>query len=167
MKSIAPLLSIAGLFLLTLIISCKKSTTTTNPANNTPAYTSSFSYKKNGASQTANSVTTSIINLGGFSYIAIAGNSASPAQVLNLWIDPSSVPGNYTFGFVGDSYVMQYSNPALPAAYTTSDGGNLNITKHDKSAKIIEGTFYGTVYDDIFSPTDSIVISSGSFKAKY
>ncbi len=169
MKSITLHLSISGLFLLTLIFSCKKkdTTTTTDPTNNTPAYTSSFSYKKNGTSQTVNSLTSTTINLGGFSYVALAGNTTSPSQVLNLWIEPASVTGNYTFGYVGNNYVMQYSNPSLPGAYTTSSGGNLNITKHDKTAKIIEGTFYGTVYNDPFTPTDSIVISAGSFKAKY
>lgn len=161
-------LTLCALFSLTFILACKKKdTTSTTPTNNTPTYASSFAYKKNGISQSVSSMTTNLINLGGFSYIAIAGNSTTPSQGLNLWIDPAATTGNYPFEFVGGDFVMQYSNLTLPGAYTSSGGGNLGITKHDKTAKIIEGTFSATVYDDPITPTDSIVITAGSFKAKY
>jgi hypothetical protein len=144
--------------------SCKKKETTNTPGNPS-TNTNSLSYKRNGTSVIVNSVTTALTPMGGVTYIAIAGNSST--VILNLWITKTTSTGTFPLGFIGSDYVLQFSTTSPLTSFGSSDNGNIVISKHDAVAKEIEGSFQGTVYNDIIFPTDSVIISDGVFKVKY
>ena len=143
----------------------KKDTTTTTTTTTPPTYTNSFSYKKNGTTVNVTSVTKAVVSLGGINYIAIAGNASN--ATLNLWITKNTGTGTFPLEFVGSNYVAQFSTTSPMTMYNSVDNGTMVITKHDLSGKIIEGSFQGTLYDDVAFPTDSVMISNGIFKINY
>ena len=147
------------MFILLTGIGCKKETSST-------PYTNYLTYRLDGNLQTVNDVSAALINSGNMNYIAISANTTNPSQFMNLWIESSSQAGTYTWGDMGSNYVMKYSNSVLAISFTAK-GNSLIISKHDKSNKIIEGSFTGTVYDNTASPTDSMMISEAIFKIQY
>jgi hypothetical protein len=160
-----------GLLLLVVTIGllggCKKddkTTTTTTPPITT--YTNSFSYKFNGVAQTVNSITAAkLVTLD--TVLAIIGMSNSPNQSLLLTLDPNAAVGTFPLTFFGD-YGIQHTNNTTLLSMGSVDGGggNVVITKHDMSSKIIEGTFSSPIQDNL-SPTVTGSITEGVFKVKY
>ena len=140
-------------------VGCKKETSST-------PYTNSFTYRLNGNMQTINDISAANITSGATNYIAISASTANPSQFMNLWIESSSTAGTYAWGDMGSNYVMKYSNSMLAISFTAK-GNSLIISKHDKSNKIIEGSFAGTVYNNTAIPTDSMMISDAIFKIQY
>ena len=62
------------------------------------------------------------------------------------------------------SYLINTNNSDIYQCVGNS--GTITISKHDYTNKIIEGTFSGTFYKDS-NPSDSVVITNGSFGYQY
>lgn len=144
---------------------CKKKDTTTTTPGTPSTYSNSFSYKKNGTTVNVTSITKSVVSIGSITYIALSGNASNAS--LNLWITKNTGTGTFPLEFVGSNYVAQFSTTSPMSMYNSVDNGTIVITKHDASGKIIEGSFQGTLYDDVAFPTDSVMITNGTFKVNY
>lgn len=132
-----------------------------------------FTYKADGVQVTVTALQavevfdTSAGNMGE-SVIVLTGLDAS--QYLYLWIDRDATVGTHEIGAFANDYEMDYIKLSnLTDPYSAEESvpvmSEYNITKHDKAAKRIEGTFYGNCLN--FSGTDSVQITDGTFAVTY
>lgn len=141
------------------------------PSNNTPTpqpqpYTNFMKWTKDGVAVTAGSTL-----LGGptgyYQFQGFHPNGTFPQ--IAILTDDTVHTGTYPITKDFDwSYKVNYAvGTNMTDIYQCSaTSGTITISKHDYTNKIIEGSFSGTFYRD-GTPTDSVVITSGSFGYKY
>jgi hypothetical protein len=146
-----------------IFIGCKKKSTTSNNTTITPAtYTNSFSYKVNGL---AASVTSLSAQQTAAVYNMIWVSAFGATENFQLKIDSAIVVGPNPTSTLFNS--LQYSPAGSLTGFVSKvNSGSINVSKYDKTAKIIEGTFGATCYD-LNNSANSVVISDGIFKIKY
>jgi hypothetical protein len=95
--------------------------------------------------------------------IAISATDSQADETIGFFMPDDIVPGTYSFSGISGSYVGQY-NRTLTEAFVAEEG-ELVISKHDKVAKRVEGTFYFLAVDLLL--TDSVEVASGRFSTSY
>ena len=70
--------------------------------------------------------------------IAVNGQTVNGSKIIILSFSDAITTGTYDIGELGDSAYGMYT---VSMQNFTSTGGSLTITKHDKVAKRVEGTF--------------------------
>ncbi|MBC3538402.1 hypothetical protein ACFSC6_16550 [Rufibacter sediminis] len=151
--------------------------TSTNSATATIGTTAFTSVKMNASTESFMGVT--VINL---DYINQAGDTIK----LGIYdLTPVGEPAKYDMSQNGGNgieiqadflinYVKADGTEYMPsdgglANPSNGDKGTLTITAHDKSAKVIKGTFSGglTYYDFDTDARERVTITNGNFEAKY
>ncbi len=97
--------------------------------------------------------------------INIVASNVSTGRSVGLYIPVAVNPGDYTLGdpLFGATYGGQY-NPDSQT-FLSANSGSLTISKHDKTARLIEGTFqFGA--SSLFSPATAS-LTDGSFSIQY
>lgn len=137
-----------------------------NNTNPPPNYSNFCDYYVDGVSKTSQSFFT-MINSGYHQLQAYQG-SAGTFPDMAFYFDLNKPTGTYTNGSMFDlSANFQYligSNQPTQAFYGNGTTGSITITTHDLTNTYIEGTFYGTLYNQ---NGDSVVITNGTFGFDY
>lgn len=94
--------------------------------------------------------------------LTIVGSDNQGVVSVSVSMPEDVAVGTYDLTFLGD-YIGQYNK--FSTEFLSSDDGKLNITKHDKSGKKIEGTFNFNASD--FNGTLNSAITNGSFVVSY
>lgn len=137
-----------------------------NNNNNNTSYTRYLNYTIDGNAVTSANFFLSQTVSSEHQFQGYVGASGSFPDMV-IYLDYAIATGSYniTSGFDFSSQVQYLATSNFNDIYKgNGNSGNVTITKHDQSAKIIEGTFSGTLHK---SPTDSIVITNGSFGFDY
>ena len=154
MKKYYRLIMVIFAISLTTLLSCKKEEKKTEE----PIYESQLAAKIGNENYTA-SFRSGTIN---GEYILVTGFTAQ--SILSLWITGNAVAGS-TITLV-ESGIESISWSVNNTSLYTSESGTINISKHDKTNKIIEGTFNATLH--LFEDEDNkIQLTNGIFKIKY
>jgi hypothetical protein len=92
----------------------------------------------------------------------IALNGTDGSRALGIFLDQTITPGTYSMDLAGNN--VAYS-PTMTTPYFTQSG-TIVVTKHDVSAKRIEGTFFLTA-EDLIGGGPDIIITNGEFAVTY
>lgn len=153
------------------LISCKKEEVVPEeeeaPPPSVQVVTSSFT-----ASVDGNEFQQTILSIeeqaGGI--VSVVASTPAGYPLLNITIPKSTNPGNYTFGGqFGSIRGLYVLGDGVDFEYAAGNGtGSMVITSHDKSLKVVEGTFSFTANPVSGSmSTDSYEITGGSFVIQY
>lgn len=121
----------------------------------------SFAVKIDGVSWQPTLINGSKVN----GKINIVASNTSTGRSVGLYIPVSTNPGNFTLGdpLFGATYGGQY-NPDSQT-FLSASGGSLTISKHDKTTRVIEGTFHFEA-SSLFNPATAS-LTNGSFSIHY
>ena len=97
-------------------------------------------------------------------YLMLVGSASIGVPSIGLNLDPNIAVGVTNFDGVFGTNFAQY-NPNS-STFLSSDSGKVTITKHDKAAKLIEGTFEFEA-TELGSSVVLATITDGSFSIKY
>lgn len=98
-----------------------------------------------------------------FGILQVSGSSSNGEKSIGLVLDPDITVGEHDLEGIGSTNAAQY-NPNS-STFLGSDSGKINITLHNKTTKVIEGTFHFEASE--LGGGASASITEGEFKAKY
>ena len=137
----------------------EEETTTTN--TETPeAHTDSFTAKIDGASYTATIIQATVI--GG--KLQMTGSKGT-SEGITITIASDADAGSYTSSMADYSASYAISSGGTGTNYIAESGSPITITSHDKTNKIVKGTFSFIGKD--FQSTASVNITDGEFAVQY
>lgn len=155
--------------IVSLLLSCDKTTTT--PSNNTPTPTPTAGCGDGFI----------CFNLGGTDISKAAGGyELSDTNLFvkyeegtkQLSIDIfGKTTGNYNVSNIrkqGNGRIYYFPSQSSNSIYFMAQSGSINVSAYDASAKKLTGTFSGTLYNydgntETFLKTDSVIIKDGKF----
>ncbi|HPE57540.1 MAG TPA: DUF6252 family protein [Bacteroidales bacterium] len=94
--------------------------------------------------------------------ITISTSNADASKTVGITITESLEPGSYSFSIYGDA-IGQYNLGTT--VIMSSNSGKLNLTKHDKTNHVLEGTFYFEATE--ITGTNTASLSDGNFVVTY
>lgn len=155
--------------LVSLLLSCDKTTTT--PNNNTPTHTPSagcgdgficFNLDGTDISKAAGGYELSDTNL------FVKYEEGEKQLSIDIF---GKNTGNYNVSNIrkqGNGRIYYFPSQSSNSIYFMAETGTVNVSAYDASAKKLTGTFSGTLYNydgntEKFIKTDSVVIKDGKF----
>ena len=96
--------------------------------------------------------------------LIISATNTNVSRSVGLFLPSDILTGTYEFGEVFTSDIFGQYNPSSMTSMT-SESGTLNITKHDRGVKVIEGTFSFEAAD--FFGSGSASLTEGNFRVSY
>jgi len=101
--------------------------------------------------------------LPGMGTLGITGTDNNASKSIGFQVPDNIAVGTYAFTGLGGTYIGQYNASATD--FYQARSGDLVITKHDVSAKLIEGTF--NFLAKTTGGADSVTVTNGVFSTTY